>query len=103
MSLTPDCRQASTTPSTVLPVVPPARWLPTGRHHNKGSPQHTESRLSPAPLQGAASSTIALNTGCGAAWLARLTGGQEVAGSNPASPTRKVQVRRGFWDWGHRP
>ncbi len=26
-------------------------------------------------------------TGCGAAWLARLTGGQEVAGSNPASPT----------------
>ena len=32
-------------------------------------------------------------TGCGAAWLARLTGGQEVAGSNPASPTRKEQVR----------
>ena len=32
-------------------------------------------------------------TGCGAAWLARLTGGQEVAGSNPASPTTKVQVR----------
>ena len=26
-------------------------------------------------------------TGCGAGWLARLTGGQEVAGSNPASPT----------------
>ena len=32
-------------------------------------------------------------TGCGAAWLARLTGGQEVAGSNPASPTIKQQVR----------
>ncbi len=27
-------------------------------------------------------------TGCGAAWLARLTGGQEVPGSNPGSPTR---------------
>src|SRR5687768_1073965 len=25
-------------------------------------------------------------TGCGAVWLARLTGGQEVAGSNPVSP-----------------
>ena len=32
--------------------------------------------------------------GCGAAWLARLTGGQEVPGSNPGSPTRTVQVRR---------
>ncbi len=29
------------------------------------------------------------HTGCGAAWLARLTGGQEVPGSNPGSPTRK--------------
>ena len=27
-------------------------------------------------------------TGCSAAWLARLTGGQKVVGSNPASPTR---------------
>ena len=26
-------------------------------------------------------------TGCSAAWLARLTGGQEVGGSNPLSPT----------------
>jgi hypothetical protein len=26
-------------------------------------------------------------TGCGAAWLARLTGGQEVGGSSPPSPT----------------
>ena len=26
------------------------------------------------------------NTGRGAAWLARLTGGQEVAGSNPVAP-----------------
>ena len=31
------------------------------------------------------------HTGCGAAWLARLTGGQEVAGSNPASPTTKAE------------
>ncbi len=26
-------------------------------------------------------------SGCGAAWLARLTGGQKVAGSNPVTPT----------------
>ncbi len=30
-------------------------------------------------------------SGCGAAWLARLTGGQEVAGSNPVSPTKLKQ------------
>ena len=39
---------------------------------------------------------VSCSTGCGAAWLARLTGGQEVAGSNPASPTIEVQVRAGF-------
>ena len=33
--------------------------------------------------------------GCGAVWLARLTGGQEVGGSNPLSPTTKPQVRAG--------
>ncbi len=27
-----------------------------------------------------------MQTGCGAVWLARLTGGQKVAGSNPVSP-----------------
>src|SRR5690606_2039046 len=26
-------------------------------------------------------------SGCGAAWIARLTGGQEVGGSNPLTPT----------------
>jgi hypothetical protein len=26
-------------------------------------------------------------SGCGAAWIARLTGGQKVAGSNPVTPT----------------
>ena len=31
-------------------------------------------------------------TGCGAAWLARLTGGQEVPGSNPGSPTEWVEL-----------
>src|SRR5207247_10013547 len=30
------------------------------------------------------------STGRGAAWLARLTGGQKVAGSNPAGPTDGV-------------
>ncbi len=31
-------------------------------------------------------------TGCGAAWLARLTGGQEVPGSNPGSPTSRCNA-----------
>jgi hypothetical protein len=31
-------------------------------------------------------------SGCGAAWLARLTGGQEVGSSNLPSPTTKVKV-----------
>lgn len=30
---------------------------------------------------------VANISGRGAAWLARLTGGQEVAGSNPVAPT----------------
>ena len=37
-------------------------------------------------------SVLSLGTGCGAAWLARLTGGQEVPGSNPGSPTEKLQL-----------
>ena len=31
-------------------------------------------------------------SGCSAAWLARLTGGQKVVGSNPASPIRSGQT-----------
>ncbi len=31
-------------------------------------------------------------SGYGAAWLARLSGGQKVAGSNPASPTNPIEV-----------
>ena len=34
-------------------------------------------------------------TGCSAVRLARLTGGQEVAGSNPASPTKRPGQRKG--------
>jgi len=35
--------------------------------------------------------------GCGAVWLARLTGGQEVGGSNPLSPTERNPCNcRGF-------
>lgn len=33
-------------------------------------------------------STLHMHTGCGAAWLARLSGGQEVGSSNLPSPTR---------------
>ena len=36
------------------------------------------------------SGVVSTPTGCGAAWLARLTGGQEVASSNLASPTSKI-------------
>ncbi len=32
-------------------------------------------------------------SGYGAAWLARLTGGQEVGSSNLPSPTNKMQIR----------
>ena len=39
------------------------------------------------------------DTGCGAAWLARLTGGQEVPGSNPGSPTSRERTL----DRGHYP
>ena len=40
--------------------------------------------------------------GRGAAWLARLTGGQKVAGSNPVAPTSKAVTRKrvaAFLDW----
>ena len=30
------------------------------------------------------------SSGCSAAWLARLTGGQKVAGSNPVTPTSEA-------------
>ena len=33
------------------------------------------------------SDKVEVKTGCGAAWLARLSGGQEVPGSNPGTPT----------------
>ena len=40
-------------------------------------------------------------SGRGAVWIARLTGGQKVAGSNPVAPTRKPrrnnELRRGFF------
>lgn len=32
-------------------------------------------------------------SGYGAAWLARSSGGREVAGSNPASPTKRTELQ----------
>ena len=37
--------------------------------------------------------TMRRTTGCGAAWLARLSGGQEVPGSNPGTPIRNPANR----------
>ena len=43
------------------------------------------------------------HAGCGAAWLARLTGGQEVPGSNPGSPTERAGQRPCLsWCGAHR-
>ena len=32
-----------------------------------------------------------MSAGCGAAWLARRSGGPKVGGSNPLSPTKSLQ------------
>ena len=36
-------------------------------------------------------------TGCSAAWLARLTGGQKVGGSNPLSPIQNAAFEAAFF------
>ena len=36
-----------------------------------------------------------LIAGCGSAWLERLVWDQEVAGSNPVTPTRNIHIIRG--------
>ena len=74
-------------------------WMRTS---GRAAPRGGSGRLQACPrggMLGEASpgQRVEGHTGCGAAWLARLTGGQEVAGSNPASPTRKVQVRGSQW------
>lgn len=60
-------------------------WSAVSRSHPQRGP---EDHRGPTTCRGV--------TGCGAVWLARLTGGQEVGGSNPLSPTTKVQVRGPF-------
>jgi hypothetical protein len=52
------------------------------------------SHLGPSREPPRPAARVNLFTGCGAAWLARLTGGQEVGSSNLPSPTTKMQV-----DW----
>ncbi len=47
-------------------------------------------RCNSSQMDGWNRSTI---SGCSAAWLAHLTGGQEVAGSNPVSPIFAVQAK----------
>ena len=54
-------------------------------------------RSAPAVLAFETRAAIIHSTGCSAAWLARLTGGQEVGGSNPLSP-----IRGRDWNWDFR-
>ena len=54
---------------------------PADRERRQGRPRR------PRPWCRRRSGRVRVRTGCGAAWLARLTGGQEVESSNLSSPT----------------
>ena len=59
--------------------------------------QNPQIDKAPAPRY---SGGLAQSTGCSAAWLARLTGGQEVGGSNPPTPIgRKGRPHRRLFLW----
>ena len=75
-----------------VPPLARARWrAATLRRRAPSSASCTmASRLLHVPRTGAGFEVTSNTAGCGAAWLARLTGGQEVPGSNPGSPTRKA-------------
>ena len=101
------------TPGTGPPTV---AWTPSGpgpRSSTGGGPaastrrSFVRSRRPPtgdttAPIRRATRRSLrwTLHTGCGAAWLARRSGGPKVVGSNPASPTTNTQLeaplRRGL-------
>src|SRR5205807_8429852 len=76
-------------PRWPCPLAPRRVRCPPGATLTRGVASPPDPRQRPVPVQPVGVKYDALTTGCGAAWLARLTGGQEVAGSNPASPTRK--------------
>jgi hypothetical protein len=59
-----------------------------------GAPQSSQSPQ--APSRPSAKLPNGTRPGRGAAWLARLTGGQEVGGSNPPGPTDKTAGRSGL-------
>ena len=79
-------------PRPRLPAVP-REPVPRGVPSRRGPDPDAVPAAHPRPI--AVSGGVARNhprlhfrvTGRGAAWLARLTGGQKVAGSNPAGPT----------------
>src|SRR5205807_7580248 len=83
-------------PRWPCPLAPRRVRCPPGATLTRGVASPPDPRQRPVPVQPVGVKYDALTTGCGAAWLVRLTGGQEVAGSNPASPTRKHQVRGGM-------
>jgi hypothetical protein len=73
-----------------------ARPTPLRPHGVRRAGGHARRRVRSERREGSgrrSSSFGCRSTGCGAAWLARLTGGQEVAGSNPASPTEPNRNR----------
>src|SRR6266542_3106520 len=80
-----------------LPVVArhhPVAWASWAPQPPRGG---TSGPSALSPMAAAGSCVIARlgPTGRGAAWLARLTGGQKVAGSNPAGPTAGEMPRGG--------
>jgi hypothetical protein len=74
-----------------LPPRPVAMWLRAGARVAPETPPGELADRSGG--QGQGPGTAKLNgSGCGAAWLARLSGGQEVPGSNPGTPTERMPI-----------
>ena len=80
----PESREQQGRKASRLPQNPPADCRPAGIPPAEN--QHQATIAGPAGV-----CYDPPHSGYSAAWLARLTGGQEVVGSNPASPTHFVR------------